>query len=48
MKLSENSTIYGFIPLFRYMNIQVFEISSVETAIPGYQLVSMNLSVSSY
>ena len=47
MKLP-NSMIYRFIPLFRCMNIQIFEISSVETSIPGYQPVSLNLSVSSY
>ena len=35
-------------PLFRGTNIQVFEISSVETSIPGNQLVSLNLSVSPY
>ena len=47
MKFPKNSMIYRFIPLFQCMNIQIFEISSVETSIPGNQPVSLNLSVSS-
>jgi len=47
-EIVEEFMSYRFITLFRCMNIQIFEISSVETSIPGYQPVSLNLSVSSY
>ena len=36
-----------FTPLFRGMDIQIFEISSVESSVLGYQPVSLNPSVSS-
>jgi len=48
MKVVEYVHNFCFSPLFRDMDIQIFEISSVESSVSGYQPVSLNPSMSSY